>query len=222
MKKWIISNHKNALTDNRINDYINELDKLKLDNINLVICPKDEHLKLFNNNNYEIGTQDINISLTNMKELNVKYCIVGHSYFRKKYHETNSNINEKIKQLINSNIIPILCIGEEEDSDINNTIIKELKECLANINGNIIIAYEPIWAIGSGKIPNIENLKQIIKSINKQSTSILGKEVPILYGGSVNEQTIIDLNKVEELAGYIISSASLEIEKLAKIIEVIK
>ena len=145
--KWIISNHKNALSEERLKDYLYEVNNLNIDNINLIICPKDEHLKYFVQNNYGLGSQDINLSIDELNRYNVKYSIIGHSYKRKKYHETNEQINEKIKKLISNNIIPILCIGEDETDNIKETLKQELIEGLKDIKGNIIIAYEPVWAI---------------------------------------------------------------------------
>ena len=220
--KWIISNHKNSLNEKNINKYLEKLKCLNTDNINLVICPKDEHLEYFNGNNYEIGSQDLNISFDKMKQYNIKYSIIGHSYKRKKYNETNKEINQKIKELIKNNIIPILCIGEEEITNIKEVLKQELIEGLKDINEKLIIAYEPIWAIGSGKIPNINNLKQIIEFIDIEATNILLTKPIILYGGSVNEETIKELETIEKLDGYLIGSASTDIEKLIKIIEVVK
>lgn len=220
--KWIISNHKNALIDKDINNYLEELKNLKTDNIHLVICPKDEHLIYFSGTNYEIGSQDINIHLSNMKKNVIKYSIIGHSYSRKKYHETNEEINKKIKELLRNNIIPILCVGEEESNDVKETLKQELIEGLKDIQGKIIIAYEPVWAIGSGKIPSIDALKDIIEFIDKEATKILNNKPIILYGGSVNENTINELEKIKELDGYLIGNASIDIEKLRKVIEVVR
>lgn len=220
--KWIISNHKNALIDRKVNDYIKELNNLKTDNIHLVICPTDEHLKYFNGNNYKLGSQDINYSIDNLKEYGIKFSIIGHSYKRTKYHETNKKINEKLKKVIKNNIIPILCIGEEENNNIKEILKQELKEGLDGIKQKVIIAYEPVWAIGSGKIPDINSLKDIIEFIDVEATKILNTKPIILYGGSVNEETIHKLETIEELDGYLIGNASIDIEKLRKVIEVIK
>jgi len=220
--KWIVSNHKNELDEKQISKYIEQLNNISKNDINLVVCPKDDHLKYFDGTNYEIGSQDINLSFDMMKELNIKYCIIGHSDFRKKNHETNEQINKKIKDLISNDIMPILCIGEEENNiNIKQTLKNELSEGLNGINSSIIIAYEPIWAIGSGKIPDISILTDIINFINVEATSILGRKPIVLYGGSVNEKTVEELEKVYELDGYLIGKASLDVEKIEKLIEVV-
>lgn len=220
--KWIINNHKNDLNDENLNNYLKELSELKINNLNFIICPKDEHLKYFNGNNYKLGSQDTNISIEKLKQNNVKYSIVGHSYFRRKNNESNFDINNKIKELIKNNIIPILCIGEEATNDIKTTLRQELTECLKDIKDDVIIAYEPIWAIGTGLIPTNNDLINIIDFIDKETLNIVGHKLPILYGGSVNEETIKVLNKLDNIDGYLIGNASIDIEKIKKIIEVIK
>jgi len=222
--KWIISNHKEGLIDD---DYKNEINNILNQNIKLIICPNDIQLASFKNNNYLLGSQDVdyNFNLEELKSMSVKYTILGHSDKRKKYHETNIEINEKMKKLIEFDICPILCIGEEKEieTDIEEILSTELEQCLKNIKtDNIIIAYEPVWAIGSGKIPNIEMLIEIIEYIKIKTKELIGIIPTVVYGGSVNENTIKDLEMIDSLDGYLIGSASLDIKKLKELIGVIK
>lgn len=222
--KWIISNHKDGLIDEV---YKSELNNILNNSIKLIICPNDNQLAGFKNNNYLLGSQDVdyNFNLEELKSMSVKYTILGHSDKRKKYHETNIEINEKMKKLIEFNICPILCIGEEKEieTDIEKILSNELEQCLNNIKtNNIIIAYEPVWAIGSGKIPNIEILIKIIEYIKIKTQELIGITPVVVYGGSVNENTIKDLEQIDLLDGYLIGSASLDIEKLKQLIGVIK
>ena len=219
--KWIISNHKNALDDDVVVDYVNTLNNVELNGINLVICPKDSHLSYFSGN-YYLGCQDVNLSFADMKKNNIKFSIVGHSYKRKNYNESNILINKKIKDLLINGITPILCIGEEVNNNLKDTLLTELKEGLDGVSGDVIIAYEPVWAIGSGMIPNIEVLNDTVDFIDRQATRLLGRKPIILYGGSVNKDTITLLECVHELDGYLIGNASVEIDKLVELIEVIK
>lgn len=222
--KWIISNHKEGMIDE---SYQKEITKLFNPKINLIICPNDSQLASFKDNNYQLGSQDIDycFNLEELKAMSVKYTILGHSDKRKKYHETNTEINEKIKKLINFDICPIVCVGEEKEeaTDLKQLINIELEECLKDIKtNNIIIAYEPVWAIGSGKTPNKEVLIEIIEYIKTKTKELIDITPVVVYGGSVNENTIELLEEIEILDGYLIGSASLDIHKLKQLIEVIQ
>lgn len=221
--KWIISNHKKGLSSMQLSHYQKELETLPHPNIKLIICPNDSQLKYFKPSNYSLGIQDIN-NIENLKQLSIEYSIIGHSDHRKKYHETNDQINEKIKKLLKTGIYPILCIGEEkeEEKQVKEVLEKQLTECLKDIRSDkLIIAYEPVWAINSGKIPDKFNLTKRIKWIETICKEVLGTTPPILYGGSVNEKTIFVLETISKLDGYLIGNVSLDIERLRKIIEVI-
>lgn len=225
--KWIISNHKEGLNSLQLNHYLKELKTLLYPNIKLVICPSNSQLKYFEPYNYSLGSQDIgnNLLIEDLKKLSIEYCIVGHSDFRKKYQETNEEINNKIKKLLENQIHPILCIGEEkkEEKKVKEILEKQLTECLQDIKSDkLMIAYEPVWAINSGEIPNKSDLIDRIHYIQTICKQVLGMIPPILYGGSVNEETVFVLESIQELNGYLIGNASLDIERLNKVIEVIK
>lgn len=222
--KWIISNHKEGIIKK---SYQKEITELLSPKIKLIICPNDNQLSDFKEVNYDLGSQDVNYFYTveELKKMSVKYTIVGHSDKRKQYNETNDDINKKIKELLKIGICPILCIGEEKEKELNikKVLDSELEECLRNIEtNNIIIAYEPIWAIGSGKIPNINKLIEIIEYIKQKTVKLIGVNPIIVYGGSVNKNTIRLLKEVPGLDGYLIGSASLDTNKLKELIEVIE
>lgn len=222
--KWIISNHKEGLIDEY---YQKEITKLLHPKINLIICPNDSQLASFKETNYLLGSQDVDyyFNLEELKSMSVKYTIVGHSDKRKKYHENNIEINEKIKKLVSFNICPIVCIGEEKEESVNlkQIIDIELAECLKDIKtNNIIIAYEPVWAIGSGKTPDKEVLIEIIEYIKIKTKELISITPIVIYGGSVNENTIKLLEEIDILDGYLIGSASLDIHKLKQLIEVVR
>lgn len=224
--KLIISNHKDGLPDNKLDEYIKSISSLNTSNIKLIICPSTKHLSFFSNNNYYIlGSQDIeNNNIEYLNNNHVQYTIVGHSYNRKKHNETNTEINSKIKLLLNNNIMPILCIGEEtkDQSNIYQMLNKDLEEGLKDIKEKIIIAYEPIWAISSGTIPDNITLKNRINYIITKVIEITGNKPLIVYGGSVNENTIVELQKINSIDGYLIGKSSLELNKLKEIIEVVR
>ena len=218
--KWIISNHKNAFKEDLIDDYIKRLNRLQLSNVNLVICPAPKNLFYFKNQNFLLGTQDVR-NLDDFKDGLVKYSIVGHSYRRKKYNETDEDINNKIKVLIENGICPILCVGEEEEQNVENVLRNQLEIGLKDVKGNVLIAYEPVWAINSGKTPDVDRLNQIISFIRNFILG-LGVSCHILYGGSVNENTIFELNRVSGIDGYLIGSGSVDLDKFIKIINIVE
>lgn len=155
-----------------------------------------------------------------LKSIGVSYVIVGH-FERKKYlNETSDIVNKKIKEALKNNIIPIVCIGEtKEERSLRKTqeiIKKQLKDYFYKVDfGNdIIIAYEPIWAIGTNIIPTINEIEETIKKI-KEIVNI-----KVLYGGSVNSNNISDIIKVTD--GVLIGKASTDINEFLKIIEVVK
>lgn len=225
--KLIINNHKSGIPIKDIDVYQEEISRFIFKDIRLVVCPSDNQITLFKENNYYLGSQDVNSNLqvTKLKELSVKYTIVGHSDKREINKETNQDINEKIKILLANDITPILCIGEKEnEKHLTKEILKqELEEGLKDIEtSNIIIAYEPIWAISSGHIPSNDELNDKINYIKDISTKLLNNVPTIIYGGSVSENTIEELEKLNNIDGYLIGSASLDINKLKALIEVIK
>ena len=222
--KWIISNYKDKIVQAT---YKNKVKELESSHVKIVVCPNDKQLLSYKDEKCLLGSQDVNymFNAKELKDMSVQYTIVGHSDKRKKYLETNQEIQEKIKELLSYDICPILCVGEEqEEEECTTEILKQqLEESLEGIKTNIImIAYEPVWAIGSGKIPSYKTLVERLQYIQMKVTEILGITPILLYGGSVNEQTIQELEKIEMLDGYLIGSASLNIEKLKKLIEVIK
>ena len=131
--KWIINNLKEKLVDEA---YKEKIRKLKNEKVNIIVCPNDKQLSDFKEENYLLGSQDVDYiyPIEELKSMNVKYSIVGHSDKRKQYNETNQEINKKIKSLLVSGISPILCIGEETEEDSLKEILKiQLTEALEKI-----------------------------------------------------------------------------------------
>lgn len=221
MKKWIISNHKQGLEEDKLNDYIKNLENIDISNINFILCPNHNQLSSFTNLNYQLGSQDIVLPVEEMKNNSINYAIVGHRDTRINESETNEIINLKIKKLLTNNIIPILCVGEEENANPIEVVENELIEGLKDIeNKKIIIAYEPNWAIGNDVIPKTDVINSVINKI-KEIANNKNLDIIILYGGSVNSETISILEELK-LDGYLIGRASLDINLLKGIIEVIK
>ena len=173
----VVLNNKSNLDKKEFMEYQNELKKIE-SSYQLVICPSQVYLNSIDLPTFDLGSQNVSsyhqgaytgeIYAHQLKSLDVKYCLVGHSERRKYQRETNKDINEKIKRLLEEEITPILCIGEtKEQKDSKKTksvLLSELNECLSGINNNdIIIAYEPIWAIGTGITPTKDEVEDVLK-----------------------------------------------------------
>jgi len=167
----------------------------------------------------KLGAHTGEISVSMLNELHCGYCIIGHSERRILYSENNENINLKIKLLLENNITPLLCVGEtkkeRESGDSSNIIINQLSDCLEGINlfeSKILIAYEPVWAIGSGDTAKTSDISLMNKTIvtHMNTLGYNNDQFYILYGGSVNINNILDLKSAEYLNGFLIGGASLD------------
>lgn len=188
-----------------------------------------------------IGAQNMNAATTGaftgevaalmLKDAGAQFVLLGHSERRKLFAETNEVINKKVKKALESNLQPILCIGEEyEDHQAEKTqevLKKQLEECLADIDksamSSLIIAYEPVWAIGTGMSLDAEAAGIVHKNIRLLLEDLYGKKqaqaIPVIYGGSVNLSNAKSFLATEGVDGLLIGSASLHPETFAKIIE---
>ena len=142
--------------------------------------------------------------------------IVGHSERRKNQKETNEEITLKVKELLSNDITPILCVGEtkEEKGYAKEVIRKQLENILNIENKNrIIIAYEPVWSIGTGILPENNEIEEMITYIKE-----LLPNNYVLYGGSVSDKNIDNLNSISSIDGYLIGGLSLKVDKLKNLI----
>lgn len=184
--------------------------------------------------NIKIGAQDVgagsgpntgSISSAMLSDLNCNFSIVGHSERRKNFKEDNALIKQKIENLISFKLTPVLCVGESlsdfEEKKTYTTIRMQLEECLKNISipEDIIIAYEPLWAIGSGKTPSPNDVNQINEYIKDvvQSTTSNNYTPKVCYGGSVNVENAGSFFKCSNVDGALIGGASLDGKKFALI-----
>ena len=226
----IVLNNKCHFEKENFKKYVKELNKIKTTN-ELVLCPSNIFLNNIKLNRIFLGSQNVSsysngaytgeVSAKQLKSIGVSYSIVGHS--ERKDKESLEEINLKIKELLKYNIIPILCIGETKEEkatkkttkSIKKQIVKALKDI--EIPEKVIIAYEPIWAIGTGDIPTEKEIKSIVKYIKK----ILPNN-RLIYGGSVNEDNIDIFNKEEIVDGYLLGGLSLYPKRLKSFFEKIK
>jgi len=207
----------------------------------ILICPAFTALccvyEEIKNSNIKLGAQNMyfedegaftgEISASMLKDF-CEYVILGHSERRQFFNETDEVVNKKIKKALEHGLKPILCIGEtleqREKNETFNVIKKQLKESLKNENGikNVVIAYEPIWAIGTGKTATPEQAEEVHLFIRKEIEKIYDKEtsadIRILYGGSVKPDNIKDLMEKENIDGALVGGASLDADSFSKIV----
>lgn len=223
--KEIILNHKMNMTKQDIETYIEEWKHIKTDH-HIVICPSFPYLPYFKDCPYDLGSQDVSafpngphtgeVSASQLKSLNVKYTIVGHSEKKEQYQEERGMIQEKIKRLNEVGIIPILCVGEKQKEEYKEVLAKELNDIDLK---HTIIAYEPIYAIGTGNTPSKERIEEVAAFIKNYVREKTGLKPKVLYGGSVTSDNANILSQSEVIDGFLIGGASLSIENMKKIVK---
>ncbi len=244
-KKTVIANFKMNKTNTETKQYLEELISMVdgIDaNIGVVpsyICVK-EAADMTKDTNIMIGAQNMNendsgaytgeVSATMLKDAGAKIVILGHSERRSIYRETDELINKKLLKALQVNLVSVLCIGEsliERNNDqtsqvLDNQLSLDLKGVYANEFNNIIIAYEPVWAIGTGKVPTNEQIKDAMATIRATLARLYSEELAektiILYGGSVNEKNAKEIAGIAGVDGSLVGGASLDTGKFTTII----
>ena len=213
---------------------INFVNRIKQKRFKLVYCPPSTLIyplvKKFKKSSIEVGAQNCHeneyygaftgqLNSTMLKGVGAKYVILGHSEIRN-LGETDDMINKKIKSAIKSGLKIIFCIGEtiiEKRKKVTKKILlKQIKKGLNKVNNKkkILIAYEPVWAIGSGLIPKDTELFETINFIKSRV-----KGAKVLYGGSVNSKNINNLKNIDNIDGFLIGGASQNSDNLIDIIK---
>lgn len=233
--KIIAANFKMNLTKKEIDNYLKEIDNKKINNV--IFFPSNLYIPYFSK--YNIGSQDISFkeigsitgdtSIKQYLDFNIKYVLIGHSE-RRKYFNDSKYISDKVNLALKNNIIPIICVGETEEEYNNNLTKKvlkdELDEALENnitlLNNKIIIAYEPIFSIGTNKVLDIKEIENIVSYIKSYLKNTYLLDIKVLYGGSVNLNNIGNLEKISNLDGYLIGNASLDAKSFLDLTSKIK
>lgn len=244
-KKVIAGNWKmNMLPDATIK-FIDELIPLVKDTDNeVILCVP--YTDLFyalltaQNTNIKIGAQNMHweesgaytgeISGQMLKSIGVEYVIIGHSERRQYFAETDETVNQKLISALNCGLKPIVCVGEtleqRENGEAKNIVTKQIELALRNITdeqvANTIIAYEPIWAIGTGKTATKEDADEMIGTIREKISNIYRQStadrVIIQYGGSVKSSNASELFSMPNIDGGLVGGASLKPEEFSKIV----
>ncbi len=191
-----------------------------------------------NNDNFKvfIGAEDChqenkgaftgNTSPIMLKEFNVKYTIVGHSERRQFEKETNEIVAKKALNALNNDLIPIVCVGESleirEKHEHLTFIEKQVLESTEGLDlKRVIIAYEPVWAIGTGKVPTLEEIEEInsyIKTVLAKENNLTENDINVLYGGSVKSSNTKDITELKSVNGVLVGGASLKGEEFFNIV----
>jgi len=220
------------------------LPKVRSGTVEVVICPpfpdilaiseitKDSVVKLGAQNMYweDKGAFTGEVSCGMLKESGCEYVIIGHSERRKYFHETDETVNRKVKKAISSRLIPIMCIGEtlqEREKGVTFKVVEtQLRGGLQGLSlktdSQLVIAYEPVWAIGTGKTATPEQAEEVHAFIRKLLYNIYNKGIAdglrILYGGSIKPANITQLMACENIDGGLVGGASLEVSSFLSII----
>ena len=244
-KKVIAGNWKMNKLPNEAIEFINELAPLVKDTENeVVVCVP--YTDLFytllhvQDTNIKVGAQNMNaeekgaftgeVSGEMLKSIGVEYVIIGHSERRAYYNETDESVNKKLKKALSLELKPIVCVGESldqrEQGNAKSIVTTQTRLALEGLSGEdakkTIIAYEPIWAIGTGKTATKEDANETIKWIREEIEKLYGKEVSedviIQYGGSVKSSNAKDLFEMSDIDGGLVGGASLQAEEFSKIV----
>ena len=250
MRKTIIAgNWKMNKVGFEVEDFLTELcdyvDETFINDIEIIICPAACFLELGMDFTQEsqvyIGAQNVSdhkagaytgeISASMLKSMDLDYCIIGHSERRNYFSESDSVIREKLKLLFENEITPIVCVGEtleqREAGETDKIIVDQLEGVFSNIDlkKKIVLAYEPVWAIGTGKTATPDQAQEIhllIRNwLSKRYSDEIAEKTSILYGGSVTPENINDLITQADIDGGLIGGASLVIEKFINIIDLV-
>ena len=193
------------------------------DKLNIFLSSQD--VSMFND-----GAYTGEVSAHQLAKLNISYCIVGHSERRQHFNETDEFVNVKVNNLINKEITPIICFGESNDQRADGNYMEFLFNQIENSTkglrkdkvDEIIFAYEPIWAIGTGQNASLQDIVEVISKVKEfiSKKSFFNEEkIKFIYGGSVSPDNSYEILNSKIIDGALVGGASLDVDKFIKIIE---
>lgn len=212
--------------------------------VETAVCVPFLHLEslraIFDGTDIKVGAQNVHfedegaftgeISVPMLEELNIGCCIIGHSERRTYFGEKDEDVNKKLHRILKSSMIPIVCVGEtleqREAGEEKKLIREQISVCLSELEQEdfkrTVIAYEPIWAIGTGRSASNEQAQDMCSMIRREIRAMFGSaaadSVRIQYGGSVKPENASDILNMPDIDGALVGGASLEVENFMKIV----
>ncbi len=219
----------------------------KWDDVDVVICPPSIDLKSaytvldFDKTKISLGAQNVHweesgaftgeVSIPMIKDAGCEYCIVGHSERREMFNETDTSVNRKVKALVAAGIAPIMCVGESlalrDSGEYLEFITAQVRAGMAGLDEldmkQVVVAYEPIWAIGTGRTATPEQAQEVCAAIRAVLAEMFGAETAdatrVLYGGSMNVGNVESLLAQADIDGGLIGGASLKADSFRQLVE---
>ena len=240
MKYYCIANWKMNFTIADSVKFVDDLIKNNLQNskTKIILCPSFTSIKEVSDKTsghmIDLGSQNVHhssngaytgeISVDMLKEIECEWVILGHSERRQYFNEEDVILNDKLNTVLRSGLNPVLCIGENLDDRNKNetfTVLKrQLDIALNNLNiknKEIVIAYEPVWAIGTGVPATLDMIEKTVDWIKEYLLQKLSINIPILYGGSVSKSNCDDIIQLDNINGFLIGTSSLDVSEFYNI-----
>lgn len=236
-KKYVVGNMKTLMDRKSVSKYLKIVND-KIFSNQVILFPTSIYVPYFLNQYYRVGLQNIyfesmgsytgEIVPIQAKSMGISCVLIGHSDRRLNFKETDSIINKKVLECLMHGLSVILCVGEtlEEKELLKTTRVlkKQITYALRDVDDfrQIIIAYEPVWAIGTRKVPKNEEIKSAIQYIKDIVATEFGyADIKVLYGGSIDSKNIHTICKIDELDGVLVGNASTDAKEFLDIIEVV-
>ena len=246
-RKYVVGNWKMNHSTHQVNEFFNDLKKEDIGSGNFWIAPQAIHIyKAVQKTNelpLKIGAQNCSehdsgaftgeISPESLKDMEADFVILGHSERRAIFKETDAIINKKVKAVIKNELVPILCVGETLDQrESDKTLDVVLGQLTSGLEGvdissadKLIVAYEPVWAIGTGKTASPEQAEEVHAEIRAKLKELFpecGAQISILYGGSVKPANVQELLQQPNVNGGLVGGASLKAQDFAQLCKAAK
>ena len=238
-RRFCVANWKMNFNSSDTKSFLENWGKkdLKNEEVKTIICPSFTDLnttaELLQNSDSDLGAQNVyyesngaytgEISCRMLKDLGCNWVIIGHSERRAIFGETDEMVCHKLDKLTSENMYPIVCIGETKDERENGkteeVLSRQLLVAFENQKGknieHTVIAYEPVWAIGTGITATIDMISEAHQCIRNifNTNGFNGNEISILYGGSVTNENAAELSNITDVDGFLVGTASLDVEK---------